>query len=166
VRFSGKFYHVLAHLNFSPFSLCRTMARTKEDVASKGDASPRIPKSSAGVTKNTAEAPVKRGRGRPPKGAAPMPKKVYVPTGRPRGRPPGSGKKTTAGPKKVAAVNDDGTPKQGRGRPRRAASGTESAATTPKDGKKRGRKPKAADVSEDEETKHDEPGKEFLQSAK
>lgn len=166
MRFSGKFYHVLAHLNFSPFSLCRTMARTKEDVASKGDASPRIPKSSAGVTKNTAEAPVKRGRGRPPKGAAPMPKKVYVPTGRPRGRPPGSGKKTTAGPKKVAAVNDDGTPKRGRGRPRRAASGTESAATTPKDGKKRGRKPKAADVSEDEETKHDEPGKEFLQSAK
>ncbi|KAJ9424955.1 hypothetical protein QL093DRAFT_2227276 [Fusarium oxysporum] len=124
------------------------MARTKEDVASKGDASPRIPKSSAGVTKNTAEAPVKRGRGRPPKGAAPMPKKVYVPTGRPRGRPPGSGKKTTAGPKKVAAVNDD------------AASGTESAATTPKDGKKRGRKPKAADVSEDEETKHDEPADE------
>ncbi|KAL9571094.1 hypothetical protein ACKAV7_004432 [Fusarium commune] len=119
------------------------MARTKEDVASKGDASPRIPKSSAGVTKNTAEAPVKRGRGRPPKGAAPMPKKVYVPTGRPRGRPPGSGKKTTAGPKKVAAVNDD-----------------ESAATTPKDGKKRGRKPKAADVSEDEETKHDEPADE------
>ncbi|KAH7266932.1 uncharacterized protein BKA55DRAFT_553786 [Fusarium redolens] len=135
------------------------MARTKEDVASKDDASPRIPKSSAGVTKNTAEAPVKRGRGRPPKGAAPMPKKVYVPTGRPRGRPPGSGKKKT-GPKKVAAVNDDGTPKQGRGRPRRAASGTESAATTPMDGKKRGRKPKAADVSDDEETKHDEPADE------
>ncbi|KAG5748271.1 hypothetical protein H9Q69_010167 [Fusarium xylarioides] len=136
------------------------MARTKEDVASKGDASPRIPKSSAGVTKNTAEAPVKRGRGRPPKGAAPMPKKVYVPTGRPRGRPPGTGKKTAAGPKKVAAVNDDGTPKQGRGRPPRAARGTEAAATTPKDGKKRGRKPKVADVSEDEETKHDEPADE------
>ncbi|KAF4338174.1 AT hook [Fusarium beomiforme] len=138
------------------------MARTKEEVASKGDASPRIPKSSAGVTKNTAEAPVKRGRGRPPKGSAPMPKKVYVPTGRPRGRPPGSGKKATAGPKKVAAVNDDGTPKKGRGRPRRAASGAESAATTPKDGKKRGRKPKAAaspaaDASDNEETKHTEP---------
>ncbi|KAI1036907.1 hypothetical protein LB503_002963 [Fusarium chuoi] len=115
------------------------MARTKEDVASKGDASPRIPKSSSGVTKNTAEAPVKRGRGRPPKG---------------------TGKKTAAGPKKVAAVNDDGTPKQGRGRPPRAARGTESAATTPKDGKKRGRKPKAADVSEDEETNHDEPADE------
>ncbi|KAF9773738.1 hypothetical protein IL306_008435 [Fusarium sp. DS 682] len=141
------------------------MARTKEDVASKGDVSPRIPKSSAGVTKNTAEAPVKRGRGRPPKGSAPLPKKVYVPTGRPRGRPPGSGKKTTAGPKKVAAVNDDGTPKQGRGRPRRAASGTESAATTPKAGKKRGRKPKAAaspaaDASEDKETKRAEPADE------
>ncbi|KAF4452013.1 hypothetical protein F53441_5087 [Fusarium austroafricanum] len=133
------------------------MARTKEDVASKGDSSPRIPKSSAGVTKNTTEAPVKRGRGRPPKGSAPMPKKVYVPTGRPRGRPPGSGKKATAtGPKKIATINDDGTPKKGRGRPRRAASGAESAATTPKETKKRGRKPKAspaAEASGDEEAK-------------
>lgn len=57
-------------------------------------------------------------------------------------------------------MNDDGTPKQGRGRPPRAARGTESAATTPKDGKKRGRKPKAADVSEDEEPNHDEPADE------
>lgn len=140
------------------------MARTKEDlVASKGDASPQIPKSSAGVTKSTAEAPAKRGRGRPPKGAAPMPKKVYVPTGRPRGRPPASGaKKAAAAAKKAKAVtaaaaraaaqNDDGTPKKGRGRPRKAAaaaaaatSDEEPAATTPKEPKKRGRKPKAVE---------------------
>ncbi|CAG7554552.1 unnamed protein product [Fusarium equiseti] len=134
------------------------MARTKEDaVASKGDSSPKIPKSSAGVTKNAAETPVKRGRGRPPKGSAPMPKKVYVPTGRPRGRPPGGGKKKAApAPKKVAAVNDDGTPKRGRGRPRREAAvdGGESAATTPKETKKRGRKPKT--VSPDAEASADE----------
>ncbi|KAG5655739.1 hypothetical protein KAF25_008858 [Fusarium avenaceum] len=154
---------------FSIFpSLDRIMARTKEDlVASKGDASPEIPKSSAGVTKSTAEAPAKRGRGRPPKGAAPMPKKVYVPTGRPRGRPPASGaKKAAAAAKKAKAVtaaaaraaaqNDDGTPKKGRGRPRKAAaaatSDEEPAATTPKEPKKRGRKPKAveAEVSGDE----------------
>jgi hypothetical protein len=141
------------------FPVFRIMARTKEDVASKGDSSPKIPKSSAGVTKNTAEPPVKRGRGRPPKGSAPMPKKVYVPTGRPRGRPPGGGKKKAAPtPKKVAAVNDDGTPKRGRGRPRRAAvaedENEKSAATTPKQPKKRGRKPKSAspaDASADED---------------
>jgi hypothetical protein len=147
------------------------MARTKEDVASKGDSSPKIPKSSAGVTKNTAEPPVKRGRGRPPKGSAPMPKKVYVPTGRPRGRPPGGGKKKAAPtPKKVAAVNDDGTPKRGRGRPRRAAvaedENEKSAATTPKQPKKRGRKPKSAspaDASADED-KGDDAGKSGSQS--
>jgi high mobility group AT-hook protein 2 len=93
-----------------------------------------------------------------------MPKKVYVPTGRPRGRPPGGGKKAAATPKKVAAVNDDGTPKRGRGRPRReaAANDEESAATTPKEPKKRGRKPKtvspAADASADED-KDDSAGK-------
>ncbi|KAM0211623.1 hypothetical protein ACHAQI_005182 [Fusarium lateritium] len=138
------------------------MARTKEDlVASKGDASPQIPKSSAGVTKSTAEAPAKRGRGRPPKGSAPMPKKVYVPTGRPRGRPPGI-KKAVAATKKTKAVaavaqNDDGTPKKGRGRPRKAAaaaatSDEEAAATTPNEPKKRGRKPKVVepDASGDE----------------
>jgi high mobility group AT-hook protein 2 len=152
--------------------LDRIMARTKEDVASKGDASPQIPKSSAGVTKSTAEAPVKRGRGRPPKGSAPMPKKVYVPTGRPRGRPPASGaKKAAAAAKKAKAVaaataqNDDGTPKKGRGRPRKAAvaaatSDEEPAATTPKEPKKRGRKPKVVepDASGDE-ADDAEPGK-------
>ncbi|KAF4988612.1 hypothetical protein FGRMN_9673 [Fusarium graminum] len=129
------------------------MARTKEDVASKGDASPQIPKSSAGVTKNTAEAPAKRGRGRPPKGSAPMPKKAYVPTGRPRGRPPATGAKKVAidnAKAKAAALKGDGAPKKGRGRPRKdaaTAAGGETAATTPK---KRGRKPKAAEPSGDE----------------
>lgn len=134
------------------------MARTKEDVAPKGDSSPKIPKSSAGVTKNTAEAPVKRGRGRPPKGSAPMPKKVYVPTGRPRGRPPGGGKKkAAAAPKKVAAVNEDGTPKRGRGRPRRAvaADDEEPAATTPKEPKKRGRKPKTESPAAEDSAEED-----------
>ncbi|GKU01751.1 hypothetical protein FLAG1_03857 [Fusarium langsethiae] len=111
------------------------MARTKEDVASKGDSSPKIPKSAAGVTKNTAEPPVKRGRGG---------KKKAAPT-----------------PKKVAAVNDDGTPKRGRGRPRRGAAiaeDEEPTATTPKEPKKRGRKPKTAspaDASADDDKDDD-----------
>jgi hypothetical protein len=167
---------VLLYINSLFPPLDRIMARTKEDlVASKGDASPQIPKSSAGVTKSTAEAPVKRGRGRPPKGSAPMPKKVYVPTGRPRGRPPASGaKKAAAATKKAKAVataaaaqNDDGTPKKGRGRPRKVAaaaatSDEEPAATTPKEPKKRGRKPKVVepDVSGDE-ADDAEPGKNF-----
>ncbi|KAJ4250516.1 hypothetical protein NW762_011770 [Fusarium torreyae] len=129
------------------------MARTKEDVvASKGDTSPHIPKSSAGVTKSTAEAPVKRGRGRPPKGGAP---KVYVPSGRPRGRPKGStkAKTETVAPvtksKRIAAQqNDVDAPKKGRGRPSKAAAPATSASTTPK---KRGRKAKTAESPAAEE---------------
>ncbi|KAF4968900.1 hypothetical protein FSARC_3772 [Fusarium sarcochroum] len=146
------------------------MARTKEDVvASKADTSPRIPKSAAGVTKNTAEAPAKRGRGRPPKGGPP---KVYVPSGRPRGRPKGTTKAKTAPAapvtksKRIAAQqNDDGTPKKGRGRPPKSAAPATatSASTTPK---KRGRKPKVAvespvadDVEAEEDLNDAEPGK-------
>ncbi|KAM0558524.1 hypothetical protein ACHAPJ_004719 [Fusarium lateritium] len=134
------------------------MARTKEDVvASKGDTSPHIPKSSAGVTKNTAEAPVKRGRGRPPKGGAP---KVYVPSGRPRGRPKGTtkAKTETVAPvtksKRIAAQqNNDDAPKKGRGRPSKAAAPATSASTTPK---KRGRKPKAVESPAADEAEADE----------
>ncbi|KAF5025902.1 hypothetical protein F66182_2021 [Fusarium sp. NRRL 66182] len=132
------------------------MARTKDDVdASKGDTSPHIPKSSAGVTKNGAEAPVKRSRGRPPKGAAKIEKKPYVPTGRPRGRPKGSGTKGTAAakPQTTATETSDATPRR-RGRPRKTAEAP--ASTTPK---KRGRKPKniAKDASEDENLDDAEP---------
>jgi hypothetical protein len=92
----------------------------------------------------TADTPVKRGRGRPPKDPSER-KAPYKPTGRPRGRPKGSGgvKKAVSNTSKVAAAAGDsatlgaaGVIKRGRGRPRKSVdAGTALAAVvtaTPK----------------------------------
>lgn len=84
------------------------MAKTKDDAEKAAATSDKTLK--------------KRGRGRPPTGAA---KKVYVPTGRPRGRPLGSGvKKSVTKPKKITG----GTGK--RGRPKKDTAGA-TTLTTP-----------------------------------
>ncbi|KAJ4311006.1 hypothetical protein N0V84_010662 [Fusarium piperis] len=128
------------------------MARTKADVTA---ASPRVTKSSAGVSKDS-ETPVKRGRGRP---RSAVPKPAYVPSGRPRGRPKGStkaalnAKKAALGEavglnKTKAASGDASGGKRGRGRPRKTAQpDAEGESTTPKSGKKRGRPSKNATES-------------------
>ncbi|KAI1111083.1 hypothetical protein F5Y14DRAFT_330165 [Nemania sp. NC0429] len=139
------------------------MAPTRPTRAAKENGTPT-------KTADASEAPVKRGRGRPPKnGVAAQPKKAATSTtgtGRPRGRPPGSGgvKKATA--KKAAATKATGTGTGRRGRPPKAA----SAATTPKkavtpkasSAKKtkgsatKGRKPRKSDAADDDEENEDE----------
>ncbi|KAF5618473.1 hypothetical protein F25303_12997 [Fusarium sp. NRRL 25303] len=52
-------------------------ARTEEDVASKGDASPDIPKSSSRVTKSITEDPIKRGGEKLPNDAARRPVAIF-----------------------------------------------------------------------------------------
>lgn len=108
-------------------------------------------------------APVKRGRGRPPKnGIAPQVKKA--PSGRPRGRPPGIKKAAKPAPSKPAASSGPGR----RGRPRKSDAGatTPKKATTPKSaaakpsstGKGRGRprKSEASPVNEPEDEEEDD----------
>ncbi|KAI1411935.1 hypothetical protein F5Y13DRAFT_164710 [Hypoxylon sp. FL1857] len=100
------------------------------------------------------EAPVKRGRGRPPKnGVAPQAKKA--PTGRPRGRPPGSGAGVKKATKKPAPKSTSGPGRRGRPRksdasavatPKKAATPKSSASKTSSTGKGRGR-PRKSDAS-------------------
>ncbi|KAI1138587.1 hypothetical protein F5Y05DRAFT_44515 [Hypoxylon sp. FL0543] len=111
----------------------------------------------------TGDAPVKRGRGRPPKnGVSAKPKPV--PTGRPRGRPPGSGVKKAT--KKAAPKSTSGPGRRGRPRksdasaaatPKKAATPKSSASKTSSTGKPRGRPRKSdAPAAKEEEEKEEE----------
>ncbi|KAI0007714.1 hypothetical protein F4779DRAFT_619313 [Xylariaceae sp. FL0662B] len=112
---------------------------------------------------DAAEAPAKRGRGRPPKNGISKQEKP-APSGRPRGRPPGSGgvKKATK-PAKPKSTGTGG----GRGRPRKSdasAGAASKSSTTPKSsktkkpasaGKGRG-KARKSDVAEEPEEEVEE----------
>ncbi|KAI1753493.1 hypothetical protein F4782DRAFT_539546 [Xylaria castorea] len=127
------------------------MAPTRPGRAAKENGTPS-------KAADASEAPVKRGRGRPPKnGIAAQPKKE--PSGRPRGRPKGTG----GGVKKAVAKKPTASSGPGRrGRPAKAANvaTTPIKATTPKaslakpkakGSATKGRKPRKSDVAEEPE---------------
>ncbi|KAI0855444.1 hypothetical protein F4860DRAFT_496443 [Xylaria cubensis] len=146
--------------NFSQFILLHPISHTHTYQIMAPTRPARATKENGTPSKaaDASEAPVKRGRGRPPKnGIAAQPKKV--PSGRPRGRPPGTGggvKKAVA--KKPTATAATGTGR--RGRPAKNAVTTPSKPATPKASSAKskakgsatkGRKPRKSDAAEEPE---------------